>query len=139
MNPVLIGDRMSSLRRSMVKFIPGWYKIGLAVIALVTVAYAVNFVNEVRHARELGAQVAAMRYEQAQIKRQNKQIAKAVAVYNTTAFAIEKAREWGYVGYGDQPVVVSVHYLKPRPHPVHRAKPVPPSPAWQQWWHAFFG
>jgi cell division protein FtsB len=139
MNPGRFTEKLVSLRHVLRKFNLGWYKIGLAVIAFVTVAYAINFINEVRHARELGAQVAAMRAEQAQIKQQNAGLTKAIKSYRNPAFAYEKARVWGYVKAGDRPVIVSVHYLTPKPHHVNRPKPVPPAPAWQQWWHAFFG
>ena len=132
-------DREPTYRRLMSRFSIGWYKVGLAVIAAVAVVYAVNFVNEVRHTRELGAQVAAMRAQQAAINHRNKELSKAITWYKTTSFARQQARAWGYVRSGDRPVIVSVHYLKPRPHVIHHAKPVPPAPTWQQWWHAFFG
>jgi cell division protein FtsB len=139
MNPEGFKEKLGSLRRILSKFTPSWYKIGLTVIAVVTVVYAINFVNEVRHARELGAQVAAMRAEQEQITRKNAELSKAIKTYKTPAFAYQKAREWGYVRTGDKPIIVSVHYLKPKPHHVHKPKPAPPAPTWQQWWHAFFG
>jgi Septum formation initiator len=132
-------DGEPAYRRLLSTLSIGWYKVGLAVIAAVAVLYAVNFVNEVRHTRELGAQVAAIRAQQAAMNQRNKKLSKAIAWYKTMSFARQQARAWGYVRSGDRPVIVSVHYLKPRPRVIHHTKPLPPAPAWQQWWHAFFG
>lgn len=110
------------------------YLVLLACMAL----FAFKFLEKTQEVRQLAAQEAAIRYQNAATARDNQRLQRAIGYYRTPAFIESSARTYGFTRPGDVPI--QIQPVSQRVVAV-RAAPLPPTyaePVWKQWWSAFF-
>jgi hypothetical protein len=109
------------------------------LIAIVVVFFSVNFVRETLIVQgkqaKVNAVLAATQHERTYIHH----LQSDVKTYSKPSHLRAGARALGYVPPGVVPVFVSVHTAKPSVHKSVAHVTHATTPAWHQWWNAFFG
>lgn len=126
----------TSVERRHFRFRPAY-----VLLVILLGLFAFQFLRKDQEVRALDQQAAALRYANQQTAADNARTARAIRWYHNPQYIEEAARAiFGYTMPGETAVISRPRHVRTlQVQAAPRVPATPPSPSWQEWWHAFFG
>lgn len=110
------------------------------ILTVLLALFAWKFVQKMEEIRQLQAQETALQIANTQTHRQNVNLQHDIGYYRTLQYVEQQARAvLGYTMPGNVTILTSPHQAPVVAVRAAPRKPMPPpTPTWDQWWHAMF-